>query len=125
LLTNAAMKFAPRAPQLGFAQVASTTAASAVGGLAGPAGTGAVLATALPLSSPRLALRATQGGEAIKRAIPYAFNWLDAVKGAKGSMRRALLEDPAVVSTMAREALQGVYGEESMRDELLKLGGVK
>jgi hypothetical protein len=110
LVNNAAMKFAPKAPQLGIGWLLAS----------GPAVIGAAAA-----SSPRLMLKTTQGGEAVAKLLPQAFNMLEHVKGSPDSFRRALLTNPEALNIMMREVMQGAVGEEQLRDQLLQAGGVK
>jgi hypothetical protein len=118
LVKNAAMKFAPRAPQLGFANVATTGAVTAASATLGAPAAIAVGAPALALSSPRAALRTTQATQAVAKVVPYAWEVLGAVKGAQGTMRHELLNNPAVVSQMYKQALGGLMTEEQTKQQL-------
>lgn len=128
LVTNSAMKFAPKAPQMGFAQGVAATGIAPIA-YRSPLVALPLAAATAGLSSPRAALtatRAVQGAakwagalndEAASKVLPFARALREQVGSLGAADRTNLLASPAF-GAMANEALQGTQLEEQAKQQL-------
>lgn len=123
LITNAAMKFTPKAPQFGIGAILAGSIASPVAML-NPVVGGAIGAVGGALSSPRLMLGATNAaqtsGRLAAKLLPSAEKLGDFIKYADKNMRGEMLRNPAVLGQALKTVMEGAGYEEQLKDSLLK-----